>query len=123
YGAIKVLASEVPDTRIRLVVNMASSPAEARDVHERIDRVSRRFLGKGVEFAGAIPLDPNLPQAVRRQQPLAIVNPQSPAAVAVDGIAARLAGEFESGDRAAPSTSLEGPGFLQRLAGWIRRGH
>lgn len=123
YGAIKVLAAEVPDTRIRLVVNMASSLAEAREVHERIDRVSRRFLGRGVEFAGAIPLDPNLPQAVRRQQPLAILNPQSPAAVAVDGIAAKLAGEFADGDRAAPSSSLEGPGFLQRLAGWIRRGH
>jgi flagellar biosynthesis protein FlhG len=123
YGAIKVLASEVPDTRIRLVVNMATSPAEAREVHDRIDRVSRRFLGKGVEFAGAIPLDPNLPQAVRKQQPLAILNPQSPAAAAVDGIAAKLAGEFAAGEGVAVSEPAEGAGFLQRLAGWIRRGH
>lgn len=121
YGAIKVLAAEVPDTRIRLVVNMAASAAEARDVHERIDRVSRRFLGRGVEFAGAIPIDPNLPQAVRRQQPLAIANPQSPAAVAVDAIAARIVAELE-GERAAPASAPEGAGFLQRLAGWIRRG-
>ena len=121
YGAIKVLAAEVPDTRIRLVVNMASSPTEAREVHERIDRVSRRFLGKGVEFAGAIPLDSNLPQAVRRQQPLAVLNPQSPAAVAVDGIAGMLAGESEAGGHAASAASVEGAGFLQRLAGWIRR--
>ncbi len=121
YGAIKVLAAEVPDTRIRLVVNMASSPTEARGVHERIDRVSRRFLGKGVEFAGAIPLDPNLPQAVRRQQPLAVLNPQSPAAVAVDGIAGMLAGESEAGGRIASASTGEGAGFLQRLAGWIRR--
>jgi flagellar biosynthesis protein FlhG len=124
YGAIKVLASEVPDTRIRLVVNMATSPAEAREVHDRIDRVSRRFLGKGVEFAGAIPLDPNLPQAVRKQQPLAVLNPQSPAAAAVDGIAAKLASEIDAGERAAAANEpLEGAGFLQRLAGWIRRGH
>ena len=124
YGAIKVLASEVPDTRIRLVVNMATSPAEAREVHDRIDRVSRRFLGKGVEFAGAIPLDPNLPQAVRKQQPLAVLNPQSPAAAAVDGIAAKLANEIDAGERAAAANEpLEGAGFLQRLAGWIRRGH
>lgn len=121
YGAIKVLAAEVPDTRIRLVVNMASSPAEAREVHDRIDRVSRRFLGKGVEFAGAIPLDPNLPQAVRRQQPLAVLHPQSPAAVAVDGIAAMLAGQVDPGGRGASASPEEGGGFLQRLAGWIRR--
>ena len=122
YGAIKVLAAEVPDTRIRLVVNMASSPNEAREVHERIDRVSRRFLGRGVEFAGAIPLDPNLPLAVRRQQPLAILNPQSPAVAAVDGIAAKLAAEMDAATPSATVYAGESAGFLQRLAGWIRRG-
>ena len=119
YGAIKVLAAEVPETGVRLVVNQAASEREAHDVHARMDRVSRRFLGRGIEFAGAIPADPQLPAAVRRQQPLAVVAPQAPAAVAIDAIAGRLAAEFRSG---SAEESEGGSGFLQRLTGWIRRG-
>jgi flagellar biosynthesis protein FlhG len=115
YGAIKTLAIEVPDATPRLVVNMAASPQEAREVHERIDRVSRRFLGRGVGFAGAIPLDPGLPAAVRRQRPLAFTTPDSPAAAAIDRIAENLAAELHRDRAATPQAG----GFLQRLAGWI----
>jgi len=122
YGAIKVLAADVPHARPRLVVNQVASIAEARDVHARIDRVSRRYLGRGVEFAGAVPVDPALQAAVRRQRPLAVVAPEAAASRAVDRIAARLVEEHRGAADAAADTAPSGDrGFLQRLAGWIRR--
>ena len=96
--------------------------AEARDVHARIDRVSRRYLGRGVEFAGAVPVDPALQAAVRRQRPLAVVAPEAAASRAVDRIAARLVEEHRgAADGAADAAPSGDRGFLQRLAGWIRR--
>jgi len=118
YGAIKTIVTEIPDARVRLVVNMAASEAEAREVHERIDRVSRRFLGTPVAFAGMVPLDPNLPLAVRRQRPIAVARPESPAAVAIEALAGRLSRELHGQDAAA----VESGGFLQRLTSWIRFG-
>lgn len=120
YGAIKVLAADLPHARPRLVVNQVASLAEARDVHARIDRVSRRYLGRGVAFAGAVPADPSLQAAVRRQRPLAVRSPDAPAAQAIDALAATLAREFGEG---APDAGdhRTGRGFLQRLAGWVRR--
>jgi len=120
YGAIKVLAADLPHARPRLVVNQVTSMAEARDVHARIDRVSRRYLGRGVAFAGAVPADPALQAAVRRQRPLTVFAPDAPAAKAIESLASSLGVEFREA-----STAVESPvgdrGFLQRLAGWIRR--
>lgn len=119
YGAIKVLAAEVPDTEVRLIVNMASSAAEAREVHDRMDRVSRRFLGRGVGFGGFVPIDASLPSAVRGQRPVTVVRPEAPASVAIDAIARDLLGLGAAESRVA---TAESAGFLQRLAGWMRRG-
>ena len=119
YGAIKVLAADLPHARPRLVVNQVASLAEARDVHARIDRVSRRYLGRSVAFAGAVPIDPALPAAVRRQKPLTLFAPDSPASRSIESLAAWL-GRSCRGDETGPIESTE-RGFLQRLAGWIRR--
>jgi len=124
YGAIKVLAADLPHARPRLVVNQVASLAEARDVHARIDRVSRRYLGRGVAYAGAVPSDPSLQAAVRRQRPLAVAAPDAPAARAIRALAETLSREF--GDEPSTSPAKGGAeggerGFLERLAGWIRR--
>ncbi len=50
YGMIKALAARAPGTRVDLVVNMASSRAEAESVFWRMDRVSRTFLGRALEL-------------------------------------------------------------------------
>jgi len=111
YGAIKTLVARGCRDGIHLVVNMAMSDEEARAVHARIDRVARAFLSTPIKYAGAIPLDPSVPSAVRRRTPVSVASPDAPASKAMRQLARVLAGESAEVDRAD-----QRKGFLARLA-------
>lgn len=60
YVLIKTLVSReviIPDGSLALAINQTDEQT-AVDVHRRIDRSCRRFLGVAVEFAGFLPPDP-----------------------------------------------------------------
>lgn len=101
-----------PARRISLVVNQARTPAEARQVYDRIANVARQFLGTEVGDAGFVPLDDAVPAAVRRRTPFVLAAPRSEAAQCVHRVAARLAEE---------TTHAEGGGFFNRMSKWFRR--
>lgn len=92
YAMIKTIRHRRPNARARLVVNQVSSLAEGISVHARMDQASRRFLGVGIGFAGSIPKDNHVPQAVRRRSPLLLTAPNSPAARAIRQLAASIDG-------------------------------
>ncbi len=115
YGMIKML-SRTAGVRIELVVNMAGDAAEGLGVFQRLDRVSRTFVGRSLEFAGSVPMDPSVRDAVLHRVPFALYAPQSPATAALGRLAHRLAGMDEPGDAAA------GGGFFSRLATWFGKG-
>ncbi len=92
YAMLKTIRKRRPKTRARLVVNQVESLAEGIAVHGRIDQASRRFLGVGIGFAGSIPKDPQIPLAVRRRSPVVINAPKSPAAKAIQRLAASIDG-------------------------------
>jgi flagellar biosynthesis protein FlhG len=71
-------------------VSQATNAEEAEETAHRIRLVARRFLHLELQSLGAIPEDPAIPRAVRRQEPVVIAFPQSPAAVAYRALAARL---------------------------------
>jgi flagellar biosynthesis protein FlhG len=117
YGMIKALAARAPGSRIDLVVNMAGSRSEGESVHQRLDRVSRTFLGRSVAFAGTVPMDPAVREAVRHRVPFALFSPEGRATAAVYRLARRLAGlePAAGGDR--------GDGFFARLAARLSPRH
>lgn len=115
YGLIKTLVGQCPQANIRLVVNMASSDAEGQSVFARIDRVSRTFLKRGLEYGCAIPLDPDIPLAVRHRIPFVLFAPDSQATLAVRRLAATIAGLPDENQDAEASRQ----GFFARLAGWL----
>jgi len=90
YGAIKALSAQCRVQRIGVVVNMASSPGEARDVFERLTMVTSRFLPIVLEFVGSVPSDPHVHEAVMAQVPVVLEYPTSPASVAIHQLADRL---------------------------------
>ena len=61
-----------------LLVNQARSPGEARVVYDRIAKVSRQFLNVNVYDAGHLPLDPQVPAAVRKRTPFVLASPKLP---------------------------------------------
>ncbi len=115
YAMIKALAGHAQGLRIDLVVNMAESHAEARSVHERMSRVARTFLGRAVELAGWVPVDPVVREAVRHRVPFTLYAPESRAARAMDRLARHVAGV------GADRPELES-GFFGRLSGWLSPG-
>lgn len=110
YGMIKSMVREVPDSRLRLVVNMVESDEEARGVHERLNRVTRSFLKRTIEFGGAIPFDQAVAAAVRHRLPFSLFDPTCAATGAVDHLARNLVGE----DAPPPQS-----GFFSRLASFV----
>jgi flagellar biosynthesis protein FlhG len=90
YGLIKVLSAQGIRQAPHLLVSQATSAEEAEETAHRIRLVARRFLHLELQYLGAIPEDPAIPSAVRRQEPVVTAFPRSPAALAYRALAARL---------------------------------
>ena len=90
YATIKVITRDNPTARLRLVVNMARSEAEAVEVADRLIHITRRFLGAEPDFLGFLPLDATVAHAVRSQQPFTLSFPESAASRSIAAIATRL---------------------------------
>ncbi len=116
YGLIKSLVRSHCAARIRLVVNCAASEEEALAVHSRLAGVSQTFLRQEVAYAGWVPRDPAVPEAVRCRVPFVLSAPQSAATAALRKLAAHLAGV----DDGSAEASQRG-GFFHRLASWLGR--
>jgi flagellar biosynthesis protein FlhG len=110
YATIKVLATQQQRREIRLVVNQVGRLGEGRAIRGQLQLVVDRFVtpmlaqasaGEGggdavkstlkLELLGEVPLDPAVREAVQKRRLLLQLLPGSPAARAVEAIAARLA--------------------------------
>lgn len=99
YGLIKVVLNENPGKAIRLIVNKAASEEEAQVVVSKLRTVARRFLAVEVEAMGYVLWDDAVRESVRRQEPLLLAFPYSPAARCIYSLAATLEGK-EAGKKA-----------------------
>ncbi len=90
YAAIKALCHGEEPPVLGLIVNAADSGRQAADVHHRLQRACRRFLGCRLELAGWVVRDRALPTAVALGQPLALSAPRSRPARQLERIAGRL---------------------------------
>lgn len=74
------------------VASMANDRIDGERAMERLAHAARTHLGIQIEALGTVPADRAVPQSVRTRTPLMVASPASPAARAVRGIEARLAG-------------------------------
>ena len=91
YALVKVLATRWGHRTFPVLVNMASSAADAAAAFERLASVASRFLGVRLESLGWVPTDDAVPRAVRARTPVLLATPDAPAARAIADIAGRLA--------------------------------
>lgn len=119
YGLLKVVFDVNPGVRVYLVINQARNSGEAHEAYRRLNDAVERFLHRSVLWLGSLPQDEAVPASVRRRQPFVLAFPRSPAAQAVERIAARLLGE---GARDGASESGGGlGGVLRRMVRLLRR--
>jgi flagellar biosynthesis protein FlhG len=119
YAVIKVLSrlsQEGPGAspgRLSLLVNMVRTAAEAREVHDRIARVARQFLGASIHDAGHVVRDDNAVSAVRRRVPFLLTAPRSAASLGIGHLAMRLG--------QGVNVDLPATGFFSRMSRWFGR--
>ena len=110
YAAAKAMVSARDDLDLSLVVNMAGSEEEGQAVHQRMDGVARRHLGRSIPLAGIVPFDFSVVDAVKRRTPLLLQSPDSRATRAIRTIGASLVSEPSESERSRPRG-----GFLSGL--------
>ena len=100
YGLTKVLSRDYGVRRVRMVANMVRNEGDARALHQKLARVSDRFLEVVIDFSGWIPHDERLRQAIRRQCAVVDVWPSSRSSQAFKKLA-ELVDKWVEPDRAA----------------------
>ena len=97
YATIKVLATTQGRRALQLAVNQVLKPGEGRVIRGQLQQVIDRYVSPGLdapvklEFLGEVPLDAAVREAVQRRQLLLSLYPGSPAAKALQELAARIA--------------------------------
>lgn len=87
YALIKVLAHERGVREFKVVANMVYNASHGRQLFEKLERVTTRFLDVTLELSGVIPHDEQLRRAVRRQMGVVDAWPGSPSALAFKKLA------------------------------------
>jgi flagellar biosynthesis protein FlhG len=82
YAAVKVL-SRSGVRHFAVVVNLVSDDRQARDIFQKLVRVTDQFLEARMTYAGSVPRDENVQRSVMAQQPIVDLYPQSPASRAL----------------------------------------
>lgn len=90
YALMKVLSTKYQEKRFLLVANNVANEKVARKIYQNIATVAAKFLDISLDLLGYIPSDAHLPRAVRSQQAVVEMFPESEAAQAFDVLADRL---------------------------------
>lgn len=109
YAMIKTIFQQRDDSVFRLIINQALNEQQGRAVAHKITHVAQQFLGRSLAYAGHVPRDPHVQQAVMQSQPFILRFPGAPATKCVQEIAARLLQQ-------RPQTDVTRPGFFRRIA-------
>lgn len=83
YALIKLLNQKHDRFRFRVLANMVRSAEEGRELFRKLLQVSDRFLDVSLQYAGYIPFDEHVRQAIKQQQPVVMHAPSCKASRAL----------------------------------------
>ena len=90
YALIKKVSHAFARKHFRILVNKVRSQPDARSIYENIAQVAAQRGIARLDYAGAVPLDESLRQAVQLGRPVLLQAPDSPSAAAFRGIASDM---------------------------------
>ena len=106
YATMKLHAMDRPDGDARIVINQASTASAGARTAATLTQACRIFLKRTPEFSGAVRRDPHVWDAIRRQTPMLVRHPNSPASADVERIAAHLMTPRSAVDQGSFSPSV-----------------
>jgi flagellar biosynthesis protein FlhG len=78
YALMKVMFNQYGTKSFLLLINMVNNEKEARSVYKNLSKVAARFMaGVSIDYAGFIPWDSRLQEAVTRREPVVCCYPES----------------------------------------------
>ena len=92
YALIKVLNQRCRENRFSIICNQVKDEADGRALFQRLDSVAQKFLCVSLDYAGSVPSDPILRQAVRAQQLVSRSHPDAASSQAIRKLAQRFRG-------------------------------
>ncbi len=87
YALIKLLSREHGVSRFHVIANMTTSVQEGRELFEKLNKVSNRFLDTTLTFLGVLPYDEYLKKAVQKQKTVVEAYPRCRSAIAFKNFA------------------------------------
>lgn len=111
YSMIKVLAKSGYEGKMSMVVNMANSRKEGKQVYRQIADVAMRFLNIPVYEAGILLRDEKVSASVRARKPLVYSYPKSESASTLVAMAARICNRTKVKDSSV--------GFFKKVVNWF----
>ncbi len=114
YAVIKNVAHNNPSARIFVVVNRAASAVEGLEIFGKIERVSRRFLGRPLFYLGHVLNDSRVGASVASRIPILLNQPAAPASACLRGVGRALLLEIDQ-----RRTAADGAGIVSKRASGI----
>lgn len=87
YAVLKAIKNnkvEGMDKKINVLINRVTSDSEGMDIFDKLNKVTKKFLGLELRNIGFLPEDKSLPKAVIEQKPVSILYPKSSVAKAFE---------------------------------------
>jgi len=87
YALMKLLSNQYHEKRFNLIVNFIKSEEEALDVYRKLTMVANRYLDISIDYMGSIPSDRLMVEAIRKQQVMVQLYPESKTSAAFEALA------------------------------------
>ncbi len=90
YAVVKAYGKYTEKRSIKMIVNRIRDESECREVTDRLNQTTQKFLKIPVDCLGYIYEDRAVREAVNNQEPFVLMKPESPASLCVKEIAKSL---------------------------------
>jgi flagellar biosynthesis protein FlhG len=84
---IKLLHRDFDRSRFRVLANMVADEQEGQQLFAKLDAVCQQFMSVSLMYAGSVPFDEHLREAVRQQTPVVLAAPSSRSARSLRSLA------------------------------------
>lgn len=101
YSLLKVVYSERRDGPVNVVVNRVRTEKDGNATFARLNMVVSKFLNGSVNLLGWVFDDPNVFQAVMRQEPIGLSYPETRAYRCIEWVASNVMGIYKNPPRKA----------------------
>ncbi|PIE59697.1 MAG: flagellar synthesis regulator FleN [Desulfobulbus propionicus] len=104
YALMKLLSTQYHEKHFNLIVNFIKNEEEALEVYRKLTMVANRYLDISIDYTGSIPRDKMMIDAIRKQQVLVELFPESKTSAAFSALAHSI---IQEPQRLEPKGSLQ----------------